>query len=64
MRVSLQTSYPVFADMLVVEDNTDAVLSSTTTSNEIEITVQNANLTPGLVPSISFDPPPPSVSVT
>lgn len=63
MRVSsLQTSYPVFADMLVVEDNSDAVLSSSINAqNEIEIeVVQNAQFTPGLIPSISFDPPPSS----
>lgn len=59
---SLQTSYPVFADMLLVEDNSDAVLSSTINErNEIEITVvQNAQFTTAMVPSISFNPPPSS----
>ena len=56
---SLQTAYPRFADVMVVEDDAGAILSaSLNENNEIEITVvQNGRFTPGLVPSIQFDPP-------
>jgi len=59
---SVQTAYPRFADVLVTEADTDAVISATLNDqNEIEIhVVQNAQFSEGTIPLVQFDPQPTS----